>query len=89
MSPLKKKATGRSSSRNSKAKVKMVKKTVTRSRSAARKSSLAKPQINQEQLNSMIAERAYYIWQEWGCPQGQDQQTWQQAESEIRARYSL
>jgi hypothetical protein len=37
----------------------------------------------------MIAERAYYIWQEWGCPQGQDQQTWQQAEVEIRTRYGL
>ena len=67
----------------------MVKKTVTRSRSGVRKSSLRKPQINEEQLNSMIAERAYHIWEEWGRPDGQDQQTWQQAESEIRARFSL
>ncbi len=83
MSPVKKKKqTVRKSSAKPKAKVKMVKKTTVRS-------SARKPKINEDQLNGMIAERAYFIWQEWGCPQGQDQQTWQQAESEIRTRYGL
>ena len=30
-----------------------------------------------------IAERAYQIWQESGCPSGQDQDHWFQAEREL------
>ncbi|MGI6525167.1 MAG: DUF2934 domain-containing protein [Bdellovibrionota bacterium] len=38
-------------------------------------------EITQEQ----IALRAWSIWQEKGCPQGQDFQNWVQAEQELRA----
>jgi hypothetical protein len=31
-----------------------------------------------------IAERAYQIWQESGCPDGRDREHWFQAERELR-----
>ena len=33
-----------------------------------------------------VAARAYQIWQQNGCPHGQDQQHWFQAEQELGAR---
>ena len=33
-----------------------------------------------------IAARAYELWQQSGCPHGQDQEHWFQAERELRAR---
>jgi hypothetical protein len=34
----------------------------------------------------MIAQRAYEIWQESGCPEGCEQEHWYQAEAELTAR---
>lgn len=42
--------------------------------------------ISQEMLNTMITERAYYIWEERGRPEGQDMDIWLQAEREILSR---
>ena len=32
----------------------------------------------------LIAQRAYEIWKESGCPDGHDQENWFQAERELR-----
>jgi hypothetical protein len=42
--------------------------------------------IDAGKLNQMIKERAYYIWEGKGKPQGQDKAIWFQAEREILAR---
>jgi hypothetical protein len=42
--------------------------------------------VDEAKLNQMIRERAYYIWESKGKPQGQDKAIWLQAEKEIRAR---
>ena len=34
----------------------------------------------------LIAQRAYEIWQESGCPEGCEQEHWYQAEAELLAR---
>lgn len=36
-----------------------------------------------------IAQRAYEIWKESGCPNGKDQEHWFRAERELRAKLSL
>lgn len=36
-----------------------------------------------------IAQRAYEIWQESGCPHGKDQEHWFRAEREIRAKTTV
>ena len=33
-----------------------------------------------------IAERAYYIWKQKGCPEGNELEHWVQAEAELSAR---
>lgn len=40
------------------------------------------PKITDE----MIRERAYYIWEKKGRPQGQDMAIWLQAEKELRVK---
>jgi hypothetical protein len=35
-----------------------------------------------------IAQRAYEIWKESGCPNGKDQEHWFRAERELRAKTS-
>lgn len=47
-------------------------------------SSKQKSAVSAEQ----IAKRAYAIWQAKGCPNGQDQQHWLQAERELNQRSS-
>lgn len=37
-----------------------------------------------EPPREIIARRAYYIWQEHGCPPGKDVEDWLQAEEEMR-----
>jgi hypothetical protein len=37
-------------------------------------------------LASAIAQRAYELWQQNGCPHGRDQEHWFQAERELRGR---
>ncbi len=36
-----------------------------------------------------IAQRAYEIWKESGCPNGKDQEHWFRAERELRARTTI
>jgi len=36
-----------------------------------------------------IAQRAYEIWKENGCPNGRDQEHWFRAERELRARLTV
>jgi hypothetical protein len=40
-------------------------------------------QADEERLNQMVRERAYYLWEEKGKPQGQDTEIWLQAKKEI------
>lgn len=42
-----------------------------------------KVSINEEMLNHMIQERAYYLWEEKGNPCGCDYDIWVQAEKDI------
>ncbi len=44
----------------------------------------AKPTKHQEPATQQIAERAWQIWQEQGCPDGCAEQNWLQAEAELR-----
>ena len=46
-----------------------------------------KTTIDDATLNHMIQERAYYIWEEKGKPEGRDTEIWAQAEKDIRRRY--
>jgi hypothetical protein len=57
----------------------VAKKTVAK-KTIKKKSSV---KISDEQLKSMIRERAYYIWEERGKPCGQDCEIWTQAEQDI------
>ncbi|MGN6367742.1 MAG: DUF2934 domain-containing protein [Phycisphaerae bacterium] len=34
--------------------------------------------------HEMIAERAKTIWQAKGCPEGQDEQNWKEAEAQLK-----
>lgn len=42
--------------------------------------------LDEGKLNQMIRERAYYIWEEKGKPEGSDCDIWFQAEKDIRAK---
>lgn len=42
--------------------------------------------VDEGKLNQLIRERAYYIWESKGKPNGQDQRIWLQAEREVLAR---
>ncbi len=42
--------------------------------------------LDAAKINQMIKERAYYLWESKGKPQGQDANIWLQAEKEIRAK---
>ncbi len=44
------------------------------------------PARSQIPLHAKIAERAYQIWQAAGCPHGQHEDHWYQAERELRTR---
>lgn len=39
-----------------------------------------------EKLSHYIAERAYYLWEEFGRPEGQDLEIWRRAEKEILSK---
>jgi hypothetical protein len=41
---------------------------------------------NDAKLNEMIRDRAYYLWEAKGRPEGKDMEIWIQAEREIRAK---
>ena len=38
------------------------------------------------QVETWIRERAYAIWQQEGCPEGREQQHWEQAAREVMSR---
>ena len=42
-------------------------------------------ELSEEGLRSWLCDRAYYIWQERGCPTGCDLEIWHQAEAEMLA----
>lgn len=42
--------------------------------------------MDEEMLNHMIQERAYYIWQDMGNPSGCDYDIWFQAEKDILSK---
>lgn len=59
-------------------------KTKTKSKPKKKAASTAQP-LTAAFDESQIAARAYDLWLEKGQPTGQDEQTWQQAESELLA----
>ncbi len=66
-------------------------KTKTATRSSAKTTASKKGQktkITAEQLNEYIQTRAYYVWEEWGRPQGKEKEIWEQATKDIKAQYS-
>jgi hypothetical protein len=42
--------------------------------------------LDEGKLDAMIKERAYYLWEEKGKPQGCDMEIWIQAKKEIMAK---
>ncbi|MEI8195744.1 MAG: DUF2934 domain-containing protein [Phycisphaerae bacterium] len=50
-----------------------------------RSSDLNVPEEATALSHEKIAARAKDIWQKKGCPKGQDQQNWQQAEEQLKA----
>lgn len=54
-------------------------------RAGTRSPKAAGPQPEGGVLAQKIAERAYQIWQESGCPDGCDLDHWLRAERELRA----
>jgi hypothetical protein len=51
------------------------------SKAGKQKSSAPTP----EELDALIRERAYQIWEDSGCPHGFDHQHWLQAEREVQS----
>lgn len=51
-------------------------------------SSSSRKQVSMDTFNQMIRDRAYFIWEERGKPQGQDFEIWSQAEKDISKKYS-
>lgn len=43
----------------------------------------------QDNVQALIAERAYYIYEQRGCTHGDDQQDWLEAEKQIRQELGL
>jgi len=43
------------------------------------------PTVQQEPPEAWIRERAYYLWLNRGCPQGDDQQDWLAAKAQLTA----
>lgn len=48
-----------------------------------------KSKLSPEQLTEYIQTRAYYVWEEWGRPQGQEDAIWQQATKDIKKQFGL
>ncbi|MFH1459623.1 MAG: DUF2934 domain-containing protein, partial [Candidatus Omnitrophota bacterium] len=46
-------------------------------------------QTEDKALNEQIKERAYYLWQELGMPQGEDEKIWMQAEEEFKGKEKI
>ena len=42
--------------------------------------------MHMAQVETWIRERAYAIWQDEGCPEGREQQHWEQATREVLSR---
>jgi len=54
------------------------------SKKTTTKKTTKRPTIDAAALNHMVSERAYYVWEEWGKPQGRDVDIWAQAEKDIK-----
>ena len=60
-----------------------------KAKKASAKTSKKKPaktlrkRIDSAQVNHMVQERAYYVWEEWGRPGNREQDIWCQAEKDI------
>ncbi|MDD5746432.1 MAG: DUF2934 domain-containing protein [Candidatus Omnitrophica bacterium] len=44
--------------------------------------------IDQALFDEYVRQRAYYLWEEKGKPQGDDMDIWLRAEQDIRAQFS-
>lgn len=44
--------------------------------------------IKQSKFDEYVQQRAYYIWEEMGKPQGEDMGIWIRAEQDIKAQFS-
>ncbi|MDD4293966.1 MAG: DUF2934 domain-containing protein [Candidatus Omnitrophica bacterium] len=55
--------------------------------SAAKKT--RKISLTPENVQKYISERAYYIWEEWGCPDGAHEASWAQAEKEFHDKFAV
>ena len=45
--------------------------------------------LSQSEFADYVRERAYYIWQETGKPEGSDREIWLKAERDINNQYSV
>jgi len=45
--------------------------------------------IDQALFDEYVRQRAYFIWEEMGKPQGDDMGIWVRAEQDIREQYSV
>lgn len=71
-------------------------KTTTRTKTAPRSmiketasKKAKKLKISAEQLNEYIQTRAYYVWEEWGRPQGKEEEIWEQAAKDIKSQFGI
>ena len=55
--------------------------------SCSKSSTVSSRKLDEASLNRMIQERAYYIWESKGKPQGKDMDIWIQAKKEITAKF--
>ena len=49
----------------------------------------SKSQVSSKQIQEYIQTRAYYVWEEWGKPEGQEDAIWQQATKDIKKKFNL
>lgn len=59
---------------------------VSSKKASSKSSTSVTVKSNDAKLNEMIRDRAYYIWEEKGRPEGKDMEIWFQAEKEIKAK---
>jgi hypothetical protein len=58
----------------------------TKKTTVATKASAPKSSSGCDQFNKMVSERAYYIWESMGKPEGKDMEIWVKAEKELRSK---
>ena len=65
---------------------KTAKKTMAKTKAKAKATKTRKGAIDETMLNSMIQERAYFMWEEMGKPQSSEVNIWLEAEKEIKSK---